>query len=67
MNIACHREIEKVIYAILTNGNTGDEEMANGDDALDALLAIAAGIAIGAGIIALLKMLSEQEKGKKGE
>ncbi|MEA2032130.1 MAG: hypothetical protein U9N41_00930 [Euryarchaeota archaeon] len=41
--------------------------MANGDDALDALLAIAAGIAIGAGIIALLKMLSEQEKGKKGE
>ena len=41
--------------------------MTNGDDALDALLSIAAGIAIGAAIVALLKMLSEQDKGKKGE
>ena len=41
--------------------------MANEDDAAAAILAIAAGIAIGAGIIALLKMLSEQEEKRRGE
>ena len=39
----------------------GAEIMTNQKDAIDALLAIAAGIAIGAGIAALLKMLSEDE------
>lgn len=41
--------------------------MANEDDAAAAILAIASGIAIGAGIIALLKMLSEQEEKRRGE
>ena len=35
--------------------------MSNGDDAVNALLAIAAGIAIGAGIAAILKMLDEKK------
>jgi len=37
------------------------------DDAVAGILAIAAAIAIGAGITALLKMLDEQSKGKRGE
>lgn len=35
--------------------------MANDEDAVEALLAIAAGIAIGAGIVTLLEMLQKQK------
>jgi len=40
--------------------------MTKEDDAVGAIIAIAAGLAIGAGIVALLKMLEEQDKGKRG-
>ena len=39
--------------------------MGKDDDPLDAILAIAAGLALGAGLAALLKMLNEQQDKKK--
>jgi tryptophan synthase alpha subunit len=39
--------------------------MSREEDALEALLAIAAGIAIGAGIVAILEMLKKQNEQKR--
>ena len=41
--------------------------MGNEEDVAAAILAIAAGIAIGAGIVALLKMLSEEDDEGRGD
>lgn len=41
--------------------------MGNEEDVGAAILAIAAGIAIGAGIVALLKMLSEEDDEERGD
>lgn len=40
--------------------------MGEEDDAVEAILAIATGIAIAAGVIALLEMIKEQEKKRRG-